>query len=648
MDECLVSCNSVVEVSDASEYDEDDEWEVRGTVTEAAEAVLMSGGRISGVRPLTRSLVEELDNVTKAEPADDDHDRDLTREWAQEARGLSAVDNYSTTPRLKIATHLPLNSIEPFCGIRNQSEKSMQWLRTFVYGMKGTHKPPNTWCVPFELSMYDGAQYWYRQLPRKTKRTWTLLSQAFIKYYCVDFTRSAKARYYSAKRDGEEHVCDYLNRLNGYARNAGVQFEDGGRDANHHVEHFLDTCDDRDLEECLYHVRVSDIYELEGMIDNILRYRERNSALEPSLRRYRGQDDDRRREGRSTEGPRSGYHRERGFRDSDSDRHHVRPRITPLIEALANVFAALKAKGSDGSRTSSLDVRRHGYDTTDGCGNVERAYECSQYSDEMSDDGYASDPTHERIESTTENEHRVATNGTLDIIRGMELLTPDGINLGLSHGTTTLSNEVMMHLQQRNERWEAEQPSIVDHQDYLTPRMILTRATEALRSADECRITSVELTGQTLAVTDGLAEPGVHEPSVVVQEDALGHDDGETISSEDSNTFGPTADTKGSGDGGISPIVGLAKISKPIQGFKTSEAVVVDRSRDGDEDYGPSEGWNDHGAELARPDTNATDTFKHRPNEAKPMENLENETKLTGYGDKSAFIPDSSEAMLTV
>ncbi|KAE9156974.1 hypothetical protein PF002_g33475 [Phytophthora fragariae] len=122
MDECLVSCNSVVESSDASEDDEDDDWEVRGTVTEAAETALVSGGRINGVRPLARSLVEELDNVTNAEPADDDHDGDLTKEWAREVRDLSEVDNHSTPPRLTIATHLPLNCIQPFCGTRNQSE----------------------------------------------------------------------------------------------------------------------------------------------------------------------------------------------------------------------------------------------------------------------------------------------------------------------------------------------------------------------------------------------------------------------------------------------------------------------------------------------------------------------------------------------
>ncbi|OWZ15862.1 hypothetical protein PHMEG_00010436 [Phytophthora megakarya] len=69
--------------------------------------------------------------------------------------------------------------------------------------------------------------------------------------------RAAKPEwYYSAKREDKERVCDYLNRLNGYARNAGVQFENGGSEAKDHVEHFLDTCGDRGLEERLVHVRV--------------------------------------------------------------------------------------------------------------------------------------------------------------------------------------------------------------------------------------------------------------------------------------------------------------------------------------------------------------------------------------------------------
>ncbi|POM64293.1 Hypothetical protein PHPALM_20200 [Phytophthora palmivora] len=201
-------------------------------------------------------------------------DGDLTEEWARQIRELSKAKTKSSTPRLELATHLPLGNIKPYFGLRNKSEKSMQWLRTFIYEMKGTHTPPNEWCMVFELSLQDGALHWYRQLPRKTCRTWKLLSDAFIKYYCLRFTQSAKARYYSAKREDKEHVCDYLNRLNGYARNAGVQFENGERDAKDYVEHFLDTCDDRGLEERLCHVRVKDIHDLEDMVNDILRRRE--------------------------------------------------------------------------------------------------------------------------------------------------------------------------------------------------------------------------------------------------------------------------------------------------------------------------------------------------------------------------------------
>ncbi|OWY91784.1 hypothetical protein PHMEG_00039494, partial [Phytophthora megakarya] len=209
----------------------------------------------------------------------DNLEGDLTEEWARQIRELSAKEEKNSTPRIEITTHLPLGNIKAFSGYRHKSEKSMQWLRTFIYEMKGTHTPPNEWCMAFELSLQDGALHWYRQLPRKTRRTWKLLSDAFIKYYCSKFNQ---ARYYSAKREDKEHVCDYLNRLNGYARNAGVQFENGGREAKDHVEHFLDTCDDRGLEERLCHVRVKDIHDLEDMINDISKRRDRKSKRESS------------------------------------------------------------------------------------------------------------------------------------------------------------------------------------------------------------------------------------------------------------------------------------------------------------------------------------------------------------------------------
>ncbi|OWZ15279.1 hypothetical protein PHMEG_00011108 [Phytophthora megakarya] len=80
----------------------------------------------------------------------------------------------------------------------------------------------------------------------------------------------------TAKRETKKHLCDYLNRLNGYARNADIQFDNGGRQARDHVKRFLETCEDRGLERRLCHIRVSDIHVLEDMIVEILRIDERN------------------------------------------------------------------------------------------------------------------------------------------------------------------------------------------------------------------------------------------------------------------------------------------------------------------------------------------------------------------------------------
>ncbi|KAG3070536.1 hypothetical protein PI124_g17966 [Phytophthora idaei] len=135
-----------------------------------------------------------------------------------------------------MASHRPLDRIKPLSGSRNKSENSMQWLRTFVYEMTGTHREADKWCIPFELSLRDEAIHWFRQLPKKTKRTWKLLSSALIRYYCLQFTQTTLSRCYSAKRERSEHLCDYLNRLNGYVRNARMQFEKGGRDAKVHVQ----------------------------------------------------------------------------------------------------------------------------------------------------------------------------------------------------------------------------------------------------------------------------------------------------------------------------------------------------------------------------------------------------------------------------
>ncbi|GMF41771.1 unnamed protein product [Phytophthora fragariaefolia] len=309
-------------------------------------------------------------------------------EYMRQIRELTDSEHSNATPRIEVATHRPPGQIKPFSGRRNTSENSMQWLRSFIYEMKGTRAPPNEWCMPFELSRRDGALHWHGQLPKKTKRQWSALSEAFIKYYCSQFNQSAETRYYSARREEKEHVCDYLNRLNGYARNGGIQFDNGGRKARDHVRRFLETCGNRDLERRLCHVRVRDIHELEEMITDILRIEERSSARDNSHQHSRSRDHPLRREGRRHDDSRDNrYKKDR--RDRANDRRRDDSRNTPIISlaeaSIADMLAELHCR--DG-RTTLNDRSDRSSDTGSerGSDNSGRSYEewCGELSPDES------------------------------------------------------------------------------------------------------------------------------------------------------------------------------------------------------------------------------------------------------------------------
>ncbi|GMF46117.1 unnamed protein product [Phytophthora fragariaefolia] len=92
---------------------------------------------------------------------------DPSDELARQVKEVSEMERLNSTPKLELelATHRPLAQIKAFSGLRNKSENSMQWLRTFVYEMKGARNPPNEGCMAFELSLRDGALH----CPRESK-----------------------------------------------------------------------------------------------------------------------------------------------------------------------------------------------------------------------------------------------------------------------------------------------------------------------------------------------------------------------------------------------------------------------------------------------------------------------------------------------
>ncbi|KAE9274476.1 hypothetical protein PF008_g29582 [Phytophthora fragariae] len=256
-------------------------------------------------RPSSGRFDHLYDASDNAELDDDDfYNRGDQEETVKDQiRRLSYDDDErDDTKYLEIRTHFSLDKIAEFDGKRYRSDASLHWLKRFIYEMKGTRMPQNSWCEPFLLSLGRAAKSWYRQLPKKTQQRWNLLNEAFLDYYCSQFDQSARTRYYSASRKENEPICDSLIRLNGYARTAKIQYEKGGADASDHVEQFLRNCGDDEVMDLLYPLQLADIQRVEQIINKKIlgekRKKQRDRMVSNRTRDTRRGDNSRRGESR--------------------------------------------------------------------------------------------------------------------------------------------------------------------------------------------------------------------------------------------------------------------------------------------------------------------------------------------------------------
>ncbi|KAG2785621.1 hypothetical protein PC129_g22876 [Phytophthora cactorum] len=351
----------------------------------------------------------------------DQVDEDPREELVRQMDALCATTMSDSGPRLELASHIPLNRIKLFSKRRNKSDNSIQWLKTFEFEMKGTRTRPDEWCAAFERSLRDDAIHWFRQLPKKNRRKWKPLSQAFIDYYCTQYKQSPAARYYAETRQRKEHICDYLNRLKGYARNARLQVEKGQRDAKDHVEQFLLTCGDDRLMQDLSRLRLNDIRELEEVLTTLLKWEERLVARGATQQsRYEGDsyrrgDARNRSESRSNSRERRDYDRHdrrdydrgdrRERREQDRPREDIRraPRVTFAEAEERDWVADLNGRRPNTRRASTRrDVWSDSKDGGSSAGDFESS--CS--------DDSSSDDDQRQLVAANESERRSAGEGT--------------------------------------------------------------------------------------------------------------------------------------------------------------------------------------------------------------------------------------------
>ncbi|OWY96970.1 hypothetical protein PHMEG_00032619 [Phytophthora megakarya] len=164
-------------------------------------------------------------------------------------RTKTGVTESSTKPRFKFeAGRESASNPDPVSKLANSS----------IGDMFTNEEPAESSLVP----VFDR-----RALSRKTKRTWSLLSDKFISYYCSQFSQSASIQYYRAKH-------------------ANIKFERSGREAKEHVQHFLETCGDRDLERQLTPMQLRDIHTPEGIVSDIQKVEKRVSNRSSSQDRF--------------------------------------------------------------------------------------------------------------------------------------------------------------------------------------------------------------------------------------------------------------------------------------------------------------------------------------------------------------------------
>ncbi|OWZ11989.1 LOW QUALITY PROTEIN: hypothetical protein PHMEG_00014913 [Phytophthora megakarya] len=177
--------------------------------------------------------------------------------------------------------------------------------------------------MAFQLSLRDGAVHWHRALSRKTKRTWSLLSDKFISYYYSQFSQSASTRYYRAKRSEKEHIRDYLNRRNGYAVSISSSNTVVVKRKNMSTTFWRH----RELERQLTPMQLRDIHTLEDIVSDIQKVEKRVSSRSSS------QSSSRRDDKRHSSS--SGSYERHGSRRRCQERSRSEPRHTSRVALVA-------------------------------------------------------------------------------------------------------------------------------------------------------------------------------------------------------------------------------------------------------------------------------------------------------------------------
>ncbi|KAE9283449.1 hypothetical protein PF001_g22846 [Phytophthora fragariae] len=167
-----------------------------------------------------------------------------------------------------------MSELKEFSGKDGDEDRARSWVGKVKSAFVRDQAPDEEKCLVFGYLLTGPARNWYRQLNRTTRSTWKDLFQSFQVQYCGRGVSVARQSYHARKRS-DESPLEYLHRLNVAGLRARIQVKYGPSEVRReHVDHFIETLDDRDLADQLALLRIPDADTLE----EVLRSRQRSKS----------------------------------------------------------------------------------------------------------------------------------------------------------------------------------------------------------------------------------------------------------------------------------------------------------------------------------------------------------------------------------
>ncbi|POM76152.1 LOW QUALITY PROTEIN: Hypothetical protein PHPALM_6652 [Phytophthora palmivora] len=202
----------------------------------------------------------------------DDLDLDPPRRATVASASATTTGRSTSVPRIRVSA---MSELKVFAGKEGDEDRARAWLNKVKSALceikLQTRK--SAWCSA--ISSQDRRETGIDSLVAQHAVPGRICS-ATSKFNIVDeeFAR----QYYHARKRSDESPLEYLYRLNVAGLRARLQIKDGPSEVRReHVEHFIETLDDRDLADHLALLRIPDADTLEEALRSRQRAKARQS-----------------------------------------------------------------------------------------------------------------------------------------------------------------------------------------------------------------------------------------------------------------------------------------------------------------------------------------------------------------------------------